>query len=238
MNKNNPIDERLAALQQAKVIEIVHQSAGAGEKALELALSAFYFADHVINLIESATPLPTPIVCEIGCHFCCLSQVELTPPEALFLGHFVEQNFSEDEKKELLAQCQRSLDLMAGKNKKQIAKIREKLPCPLLREGKCSAHPARPLVCRAMHALDAKACEKALKTADLSSPPYYAHRQEIFFSISQGLLAGCRDVGCQSAPLELARALLDYFTQPRPVERWLQGEEVFNTKSHPKGIKM
>jgi Fe-S-cluster containining protein len=231
--QNNPVDERLAALQQAKVIEIVQQSAGAGEKALELALSAFYFADHVIGLIESATPLPTPIACEIGCHFCCLNQVELTPPEALFLGHFVEQHFSEAEKKELLAGCKRSLELQAGKSKVKIAKIRKKLPCPLLREGKCTAHPARPLVCRAMHALDAKACAKALKTADLSSPPYYAHRQEIFFSISQGLLAGCRAVGCQSAPLELARALLDYFTQPRPRERWLQGAKVFNTDSRP-----
>jgi hypothetical protein len=84
-----------------------------------------------------------------------------------------------------------------------------------------------------MHALDAGACKKALKTADLSSPPYYAHRQEIFFSISQGLLAGCRAVGCQSAPLGLPLALLDYFTQPVPRERWLQGEEVFHTNSHP-----
>lgn len=225
--QNTPIDERLAALQQAKVIELVHQSAGAAEKAMELALSAFYFADHVIGMIEAASPLPTPIACELGCHFCCLSQVELTPPEALYLGHYVEQNFLEEEKKELLTRCQRSLDLLAGKNKKQIAKIREKLPCPLLRDGKCAAHPARPLVCRAMHSLDAKAFAKALKTADLSSPPYYAHRQEIYFSISQGLIAGCRAVGCQSAPLELARALRDYFTQPEPVERWLRGEEVF-----------
>jgi len=228
---NNPIDQRLVELQQAKVIEIFHQEGGTGEKAGELALSAFYFADHVIGLIEAATPLPTPIACEIGCHFCCLSQVELTPPEALFLGHYVEQHFSEIEKKELLQRIRRSLDLQAGKRKREIAKIRKKLPCPLLREGKCAAHPARPLVCRAMHALDAGACKKALKKADLSSPPYYAHRQEIFFSISQGLLAGCRAVGCQSAPLELARGLLDFFTQPQPLERWLRGEEVFNLDS-------
>jgi hypothetical protein len=227
MLQNTSIDERLIALQQAKVSEIFLQAAGAGAKALDMALSAFFFADHVVEMVERATPLPTAIACKEGCDSCCYIQVELSPPEALFLGRFVEQLFSEDEKKELLVRCRRSLDLQAGKNKKKIARIRGKLPCPLLQNRKCMAHEARPLVCRAMHALDAGACEKALKNADLSSPPYYAHRQEIFYSISQGLLAGCRAVGLQSGPLELTRALLDYFRQPRPLERWLQGEEIF-----------
>ena len=224
----NPVDQQLVELQKSRVIEIFQQPGGAAEKAREMALSAFFFADHVIGLIEAANPLPQSIPCQVGCHFCCFIQVELTPPEALILGDYVEQHFSETEKKELLARSQRSLDLQAGKDKQGIAKIREQLPCPLLQEGKCTAHRVRPLVCRAMHALDAKACEKALKTADLSSPPYYAHRQEISFSISLGLLAGCQAVGCQSAPLELSRALLDYFSQPQPRERWLQGEKVFN----------
>jgi len=225
--QNTPLDDRLAALQQEKVVEIV-QGGRTGEKALEMALSAIYFAEHVIGLIEAANALPQPIACQVGCPFCCFNQVELTPPEALFLGRHVEQHFSETEKKELLARIERSLDLRAGKNKVEIAKIREKLPCPLLQDQKCSAHPARPLMCRAMHSLDAGQCQAALANFDLSSPPYYAHRHEIYFSISQGLLAGCRAVGCQSAPVELAQALRDFFAQPRPGERWIQGEEVFS----------
>ena len=63
--QNNLIDERLAALQQAKVVEILQQSAGTGiQQTLDLALSAFYFADHVIGLIEATTPLPQPIACQ------------------------------------------------------------------------------------------------------------------------------------------------------------------------------
>ena len=227
MITNNSLDERLSELQKAKVKEIFRQPAGVGAKALDMALSAFFFADHVVELVERATPLPTPIACREGCDSCCYSQVELSPPEALFLGRFVDQLFSEAEKEALLERSRRSLDLQAGKTKVEIAKIRESLPCPLLRDHRCAAHQARPLVCRAMHALDAVACQKALKTADLSSPPYYAHRQEIFSSISQGLLDGCRAVGCQSAPLELSLALLDYFAQPQPLKRWLQGEAVF-----------
>jgi Fe-S-cluster containining protein len=222
-----PIDQQLAHLQQAKVMEILHQGAATGEKALELALSAVYFADHVIQAVEAANLLPQPIACEEGCYFCCCNQVELTPPEALSLGHFVELYFAVEKKKELMAALHRSLNLQAGKSKEEMARIRP--PCPLLKEGKCAAYPARPLVCRAMHSLDAKACAAAYKKRDLTSPPYYAHRHEIYFSISQGLLAGCQAMGCQAAPLELAQALLDYFAQPRPVERWLQGKKVFHT---------
>ena len=224
--QNNPLDERLAELQQAKVIEILQQSAGAGvQKTLELALSAFLFADHVIQMVEAANALPSPIACQEGCYFCCCNQVELTPAEALFLGHYVEGHFADQEKEELLEALQRSLDLQAGKNKVEMARIRP--PCPLLKDRRCSAYPARPLVCRAMHSLDAKKCESAYKKRDLTSPPYYAHRHEIYFSISRGLRAGCQAVGCQSAPLELSRGLLDFLTQPRPLKRWLQGEKVF-----------
>ena len=223
--KSNSLDERLAELQKAKVIEILHQGAGTGDKALELALSAFYFADHVIQVVESASTLPRPIACQEGCYFCCCNQVELTPPEALFLGHYVDRHFADAEKKELMAALRRSLALQTGKNKVEMARIRP--PCPLLQDRKCSAYPARPLVCRAMHTLDAGQCEAAFNNRDLTSPPYYAHRHEICFSISQGLRAGCQALGCQGAPLELARGLLDFLTQPRPLERWLQGEKVF-----------
>ncbi|RJR43817.1 MAG: hypothetical protein C4567_05110 [Deltaproteobacteria bacterium] len=223
--QQTPIDERLAELQQAKVIEIVYYAAGAGEKAFDLARSAVLFAEQVISMIESASPLPTPIACQEGCYFCCCNQVELTAPEVLLLGHYVDGHFEEAKKEALLTALRRSLDLQAGKSKKEIARIRPS--CPLLQDGKCLVYPARPLVCRSMHSLDAGLCGTGYKKRDLTSPPFYAHRHEVYFSISHGLLAGCRAVGCQSGPLELARGLLDYFTQPQPVERWLQGEKVF-----------
>lgn len=217
---------RLVELQQAKVMEILHQGTGAADKVLELALSAVRFADHVIQVVEAASPLPQPIACQEGCHFCCCNQVELTPPEALSLGHFVEHYFTNEKKEYLLEALRRSVELQTGKSKGEMARIRP--PCPLLKDRKCSAYPARPLVCRAMHSLDAKKCATGYKKRDLTSPPYYAHRHDIYFSISQGLAAGCQAAGCQSTPLELARALLDYFAQPRAAERWLQGEKIFH----------
>jgi Fe-S-cluster containining protein len=189
--------------------------------------SAFFFGNHVINVVETATPLPHPLACLEGCNFCCYNLLEVTPPEALFLGYYVEREFSDLEKRELLEVLEKAAAFRAGKDKKQLAGMRQELACPLLKDGRCAAYPARPLMCRAMHSLDAAQCREAFYQGDRVSPPYYAHRHDITFAIGQGLLAGCRAAGLQSRALELSRALLDCLTQERPRERWIQGEEIF-----------
>ena len=198
------------------------------EQALELAGSALAWADHLVERFEAENPLPRPIVCQAGCYYCCHNQVELTPPEALLLGHYVEQHFPEVEKAGLKAKIAESLKIKAGKNKAEMARIRQELPCPLLREARCSVYPVRPLICRAMHSLEAGDCEQALRREDLSGSAYYSHRYEIIRSISQGLKDGCASLGCQAGALDLAAALDNSFREPRPLERWIQGEEVFS----------
>ena len=151
----------------------------------------------------------------------------MTPPEALLIGHFVARNFSRDEQDGLKARVARSLHLKAGKGKKKLARLRDQLPCPLLMEGRCSIYPVRPLVCRAMHTFNAEACEQELLGGKLGPGEYYAHRYEFVWSISSGLQNGCREIGCQTGILDLTRALHDFFSQENPVDKWINGEEVF-----------
>ena len=105
--------------------------------------------------------------------------------------------------------------------------MRAELPCPLLRDRRCSVYPVRPLVCRAMHAIDRERCAAELSAGSLAGSTYYSHRHEIAVSVSAGLRKGCRAAGLQSGALNLAQALHDFFTQENPVERWINGEEVF-----------
>ncbi len=116
----------------------------------------------LISYFESENHLPHPIACREGCSFCCFNQVEVTPLEALRIGHYVGQNFSTEEKDALMAKVTRSLRLKAGKSQKQLARLRHQFPCPLLMGGRCSIYPVRPLVCRAMHTFEAGACEQEL----------------------------------------------------------------------------
>ena len=197
--------------------------------ALGLASQAFSLADQLISYFETENQLPHPIACREGCNFCCFNQVEVTPLEALGIGHYVGQNFSTEEKDGLMARVSRSLDLKAGKSKKKLARRRHQLPCPLLVGGRCSIYPVRPLVCRAMHTFEARACEQELLGGKLGPGAYYAHRYEFVWSISAGLQNGCREVRCQTGVLDLTRALHDFFSREAPVERWLSGEEVFGS---------
>jgi Fe-S-cluster containining protein len=220
------IDEALAQRQREAVIEIA--AAGrTGAQALELGLSAIIWADHLVGLFEAENRLPRPIACQPGCYFCCHNQIELTPPEALLLGDYVEQNFSDREKRQLRERIEGAVNLKTGKTPKEVAGSRQQLPCPCLTGGKCSVYPVRPLVCRAMHALEVGQCEASLKFQDLRPVEHYSHRQVFIRSLAKGLLDGCRVLGCQAGALDLAWALRDFFAQPEPAARWIRGEKVF-----------
>jgi Fe-S-cluster containining protein len=220
------IDATIARRQQEAVLELAARGRS-GAQALEMGLSALTWADQLVNLFEAENRLPRPLACRPGCYFCCHNQIEVTPPEALLLGDYVAQHFSAAEKWQLAERIERAIELKTGRSKKEVAECRRQLPCPCLIEGRCAVYPVRPLVCRAMHALDAGKCEASLKGQDLHPVAHYAHRQVFIRSLAKGLLEGSRALGCQAGALDLAWALRDCFTQPDPAGRWLKGEQVF-----------
>jgi len=220
------VNPGIAAGAKDNVVEIIGQGR-VPHRALEIAVSAFFLADHLTRRFEGGQDLPQPIACREDCDACCYNRVELAPPEALVIGHHIAGIFSEAEKEAVLANLAQNLARTHGKSPAAVAGMRAELPCPLLRDRRCSVYPVRPLVCRAMHALDRERCAAELSAGSLAGSTYYAHRHEIAISVSAGLMEGCREAGLQSGPLNLAQALHDFFTQENPVERWINGEEVF-----------
>jgi Fe-S-cluster containining protein len=222
------VDPGIVRAARENVIEIINQGRVL-ERALEIATSAFFLAEHLVRRLEAENPLPQPLACQEGCDACCHNLVELTPPEALLIGHHINRYFSQVEKELVLAQMAKNLTIAAGKTKAAIAAVRRDLPCPLLRGRRCSVYPIRPLVCRAMHALSRERCEAELHSGSLAGSQYYGHRHEIALSVSAGILAGSQVENCQSRILSLSRALHDFFTQKDCVERWIVGEAVFSS---------
>lgn len=219
------VNQSIAGAAKDNVVSIIGQGR-VPERALEIAVSAFFLADHLTRRFEPEQELPYPVACQEGCDSCCYNQVELTPPEALLIGHHIAQH-SEAEKDLLLAHVARIIEIIAGLGKTESAARRREIPCPLLRNRTCSVYPVRPLTCRAMHGLDRERCAAELRTGSLAGSQYYAHRHEIAVSVSAGLREGCRVASLQSGAFNLTRALNDFFTQENPVERWIMGEEVF-----------
>jgi Fe-S-cluster containining protein len=224
--QNTEIDEQIAGPVQVAVME----AAVAGpEQLLEFAGNALAWADNLVARFESVNTLPAPVACREGCTYCCFNQIEVTPLEALLIGHHVSRNFPAPEQTALQERLRRSLTFKAGKNKRQIAELRRKLPCPLLQHDRCAIYPVRPLVCRAMHSLDAGACAREFKSRKAPGVQYYQHRYELMLSVTAGLQDGCKALGGQSGFLDLSRALADWFSQDSPMTRWLRGEAVFRT---------
>ena len=220
------VNPGIAAAARDNVAAIIGQGR-VPERALEIPLSAFFLADHLTRRFEAEAELPHPVACQAGCDSCCYNQVELTPPEALLIGHHIAQQFSQAEKDLLLAHVARIIEIIKAMGPAESAARRREIPCPLLRNRTCSVYPARPLVCRAMHGLDRERCVAELRTGSLAGSQYYAHRHEIALSVSAGLKEGCKAAGLQSGTLNLTRALNDFFAQENAVERWINGEEVF-----------
>lgn len=216
------INEQLAALVSHNVLEILGTEP-TPDRVLVLTRQAHAWADALLARFEADNPLPHPIACRPGCDFCCHNQVEVTPLEALAIGNFI-QLLPVDERTCLQDRIQTSLASRAGKTRHDIARSRQQFPCPFLSQGLCAIYPVRPLVCRAMHALDAGCCEQALQDENLSPDRYYLHRDEIVRSIIKGLSDGCRAMGCQAAPLDLVQAVRKYLQEPHSVMAgWLHG---------------
>lgn len=229
MSKSSPnpfLDPELSARFAAGAIELL-RSEPTLERVQDLARTAIYYADHCLARLEAEQPLPQAVACEPGCDACCHNQIELTGPEALLLGSFLEARFSPAQRQDLGQRAEHSLARRAGLTKIQVAAQRAQHPCPLLQEHRCLAYEARPLVCRAMHSLDAAACFQEL--ADPLHPvvPFYSHRQIIYVSLSHGLVQVCRVFGLEAGPLDLAQVVLFFCQRPEEISRWLRGERVF-----------
>lgn len=220
------VDEELVA----RVKEMVVGALGAaryGEMALEVTRQALQWADQLIEGIESVTPLPRPVACQPGCSFCCTSLVEANPAEVFLIAQVISRYFAPAKLEHVKERTLRIAALKVGKTKEELAATRATQPCPLLEEDRCLVYPWRPLMCRAMHSLDREHCRRSFAAGDLSGEEYYLHRYVFPLSISAGLIEGFQELGCQMPVLDLARALGQALLEPWLVERWLQGEKVF-----------
>lgn len=94
--------------------------------------------------------------CKPGCFQCCGQHILMNPAEAHALAQFVRRNFSKTEIRDLRqrTQCWHAQDeIRLGRSPEPALSAsadlcRGALFCPLLVEGRCSAYPVRPFICR------------------------------------------------------------------------------------------
>jgi len=200
-------------------------------KAIEVARYWLDRMDDAIEKIVSLACLPEAIDCRPGCQYCCYNQPIVTPPEALLIGHSVEETFTDRERSELFERMVSILELTRDKGQDEIMMMRHELPCIFLINRMCSVYEVRPAICRACSSTSAEHCATVFESRDARARlRCYAQIREIFQTTHVGLIESCEEMGCQSDFLLIAEAMHDYFRHPRPVEAWLDGEKVFHPR--------
>lgn len=184
------------------------------------------------KLVEQ-TILNPPPACKQGCTYCCINQVSLTEPEALYLGMHLLETRNAKQLLELKDKTKSLLENLKGKSRQQIGMERHLHPCLFMGEETCSIYPARPLVCRGWNSVSAEMCKHSNQSGDALAPiENHPFPRILADSIQLGLLNGAREKGLETGFLLLPRAvnlILEHGTDNigELARGWLAGKPFF-----------
>ena len=174
--------------------------------------------------IVSARIAKAPLACKAGCSHCCSLSVSASFAELIHLAAFISETFSPEDFDALRARLAEPASETPGPSRAGDA-LAPRL-CALLVDGRCSAHPARPMACRGWNSQDAAPCKIA--SEEPSSPPSIPVDSRIrgtATAIAQGIRDGTRGAEFDDSILDLRATLAvllgdhDEWTR-----RWLEGE--------------
>lgn len=166
--------------------------------------------------------------CRAGCAFCCyLPVVLVTAAEAVHLAAWLRAHCSPEEMASLrqrLTERSRQSATSAPTTHAQPPP-----PCALLQDDRCMAYPARPLKCRGWTSLRREACEQAYGPGQsLSQVPVDAYAFVMGNAVLNGLSESATHAGLDGVSYDLTYALARALEVPDVVERWRNGERLFD----------
>ena len=194
-------------------------------------LKSLIFARFQQTIDEVVTTAPR-LGCKSGCAYCCHVRVEATIPEAIMVfAHLIDP--ADPRRQRVLDNADRlqSMD--------EAGRMFARVPCPMLIDDKCSIYEDRPLMCRAMMAADAAKCHAAFHSTSSENEIAIEQFVDAQFSAcgDQAAMRGIlKDMGLQYDVVELTRAVAAMIRDPAIVERWLAGEQAFETERAPDDV--
>lgn len=152
---------------------------------------------HVADAVAGAA-------CSKGCGWCCHQVVGITAAEEDLLAEAFAV-MPDDARRRLRvrqAGAEARLSQLAI-DKWQAARV----PCPLLEDGACIVHAARPLPCRAVLSADADACRRWREGEEGARIPLVAVQRGVYSHAQAGLAQALGMAGIPAQPVSLVEAL-------------------------------
>lgn len=161
--------------------------------------------------------------CQRGCSFCCYVHVDLTILELARAVRLAQERFTPEQLDALKSRAQVSAEGARGKTVLSYPVQ----PCAFLVDGECSVYDARPLACRAEHALDVEPCRQAYETGE-DVPGERDMGVSARASVMRAALeATLKTAGFASHSYELQQALSLALNKPGAIEQWTRGKDMF-----------
>jgi Fe-S-cluster containining protein len=212
------------AVEQAAVA-IFAEGRGA-DGAVELGAEAGAWADDLTDEVRARLPPARALACAEGCAHCCHLKVLATPPEVLRLVAHLRATRSKEELqpiRERVAEADRKTRGLTAAER-----AAERLPCPLLEDGRCIAYEARPLACRGINSFDARACERTLDHPEEAVPlPLYQPQVQIADAVRTGVAVGAGRSTLDGRLLELNAGLRIALEDSGAGKVWVRGKNSF-----------
>ena len=185
------------------------------------------FSDSIVQNLEKNGQSPK-VACQSGCNYCCHSQVNIIPIEALLISAFIKTDFTFTEVSALNTEISQILLLTAGKTLEQLYALKDDLPCLFLKKGKCSIYKMRPSICRSWSSFDSISCKAAYDSVDYRSPVIGSPARNYVFGTTRALFGQLSEAfSLQSETLLLPKAMSDCLNNDNPIGLWKKGYDVF-----------
>jgi Fe-S-cluster containining protein len=186
-----------------------------------LKILGFGHAQETIDEVIAGAP---KIGCGAGCAHCCYQNVEATIPEAILVAaHLADPS---DPRRDAVLKAAAARRRMSDKQRRRPGR-----PCPLLVDNRCSVYEDRPLMCRAMLAVDGAQCGAALASVlaggEEGQVEQFTTAQYYVLGDQAGIRGICKDMGLQFDLIELTDAVAAILRDPTLPERWIAGERAF-----------
>jgi len=186
----------------------------------------------LLDFDRMSEPVTGRLACREGCSLCCRSlRVDLFAHEVFLIAHHIRSHFSAEEISDLLTRLAEHAALVLPLTPFDHAT--RNVPCPLLKNDRCSVYPARPHSCRRHHSLDFAACQFTYDhPTDLEAPA--AHDRDLFRALTGAMQANVdayADAGFDYSIYELGTALHEALTDESAWTRWLNHEPAFQHAS-------
>lgn len=167
------------------------------------------------------------LACREGCSLCCWLRVDVFAHEVFLIAHHIRAQFSAGEISELLVRLAAHSSQVTPLTPFEHAT--RNIPCPLLRDGRCSIYSVRPHSCRRHHSLDFAACQFTFDhPEDLASPA--AHDRDLFRALTEVMqqnLEAYAGAGFDHTIYELGTALHEALNDPSSWQRWRDHAQAF-----------